>query len=163
MDSVAELSAWKDLVVEGSLTGGARNEIYRGQLHGQEVVIDRSTRCEESLRWELDLLDPLYANGCHVPEIVPAGDSPRRVHGRDAPLDSSGAARRELYRAVQCTEGWPKRTDAESARKPLRAPTRGNDVDIGEIPGALAKWKMHLQGRFDRRGRQCTARTFRQP
>ena len=147
MDCMADLSAWRGLIVEGSLTGGARNEIYRGQLHGQEVVIHRSTRCEESLRWELDLLKHLHANGCHVPEIVPADDGRRHVngwrvqefiHGRHATHDDAAAVRRELARVHQCTADWSQRPDAASARSLLSAPAGTNDVGLEGLPGALA-------------------------
>lgn len=148
MDSVAVLSAWRGHVVEGPLTGGSRNEVYRGQLHGQEVVIRRSARSEELLCWELDLLEHLHANGCHVPAIFPADGGRRHVngwhiqefiHGRHATHDDAAAVRRELARVHQCTEGWSQRPDAASARSLLSAPAGTNDVGLEGLPGALAE------------------------
>lgn len=148
MESGTDFDAWKGLIVEGSLTGGARNEVYRGRLNDQEVVIRRSDRSEDSLRWELDLLDYLLTRRCRVPRTIPADDGRRHVngwhvqnfvHGRHAAGDDVAAIRAELVRVHKCTTEWPQRPNTASAKTLLSAPTETNDVDLEAMSSALAE------------------------
>jgi Ser/Thr protein kinase RdoA (MazF antagonist) len=66
-----DISAWSGLVLEAPLTGGHRNEVWRGSFRGHAVAIRRSRRSSISLAWELDVITRLDRHGFHVPVPLP--------------------------------------------------------------------------------------------
>jgi Ser/Thr protein kinase RdoA (MazF antagonist) len=63
----AGFDAWEGLAVGSLLDGGHRNEVWEGSIGDRPVAIRRSRRSEDSLAWELDLLQKLDRRGFVVP------------------------------------------------------------------------------------------------
>jgi putative phosphotransferase enzyme family len=141
----AVLEAWSGLAQGPPLPGGNRNEVLAGSIAGRQVVIRHSSRGEESLHWEFDLLSHLRSRGCLVPELIPADDG--RLHlsgwhvqellpGRPATCEDGSAVRKALARVHELTRSWAQRPGAVSASKLLTA-WHGGDIDLSAMPDPL--------------------------
>jgi len=64
------LAAWPSLVIDRPITEGARSSVWRGSINGESVAVRRSNRSEESLDWELALMQDLDAAGFLVPTPI---------------------------------------------------------------------------------------------
>jgi Ser/Thr protein kinase RdoA (MazF antagonist) len=141
------MAEWPDLELLDQMTGGHRNPVYRGRYQGRDVVVRRSGRPDDSLAWELDLLDHLATNGLRVPRTVPAADGRRHVGPvlvqeflpggpprTEADWRNVLAVLADLHELGQ---GWPQRPGFASARSLLTEPT-GGDVDLDAMPADAA-------------------------
>ena len=76
-----DTSAWPALEAQIQIAEGNRNEVWRGFLRVVPVSIRQSRRDEQSLEWELDLIEFLSAQGFRVPTVVRSADGRRHVNG----------------------------------------------------------------------------------
>ncbi len=142
-----DVGAWPGLDLIAPVTGGSRNQVWRGRLDGEVVAVRRSRRPEASLAWELDLLERLDAIGFRVPTTVPGDDGRRSVGGvvvqtwLDGRPPSSRAdwasVAHELRRLHADTAGYRQRPGCSSVRD-LKAVRRSVDADLDAIPPAVA-------------------------
>lgn len=70
-------AAWSGLEVGERIGGGNRNQVWAGTLGERRVVVRRSRRSPESLKWELELLVRLGREGFGVP--VPIATDARKL------------------------------------------------------------------------------------
>lgn len=141
--SPPDVRAWSGLELVRPLTGGARNRSFlarRGELY---YVVRTSRRLEDSLAWELDLLDALDEGGFAVPRAIATDDGRRHDEGvllqpfchGDPPRDQRDWQRvvTELRAIHACTADWAQRPGFASARQLLHQPA-GGDVRLDWMP-----------------------------
>jgi Ser/Thr protein kinase RdoA (MazF antagonist) len=121
---LSQLRAWPGLELGERLAGGHRNEVWSGRLRGDRVIVRRSSRTPDSLRWELDLLSQLSDIGFGVADPVPAEDGALAVDGV----------------VVQCWVGGRPPTDPADWRLVADELQRLHSltVDIAQRPGCCA-------------------------
>jgi Ser/Thr protein kinase RdoA (MazF antagonist) len=67
---VLDMTAWTGVKIDGPVSGGSRNEVWRGTSQEGAVAVRRSRRSPDSLEWELDLMASLDEAGFVVPVPV---------------------------------------------------------------------------------------------
>jgi hypothetical protein len=98
------VSAWQGLELEQRIAEGNRNEVWRGSLSGRPVSIRRSRRDENSLNWELDLIDHLASSGFTVPTVIESTDA-ERVKGDETTSYADWMSASRLGSLIQATSG----------------------------------------------------------
>ncbi|MEH6793056.1 MAG: phosphotransferase [Rhodococcus sp. (in: high G+C Gram-positive bacteria)] len=139
-------SRWPGLVVDGPLSGGARNDIWSGHLDGIRVVIRRSRRTPDSRSWEWHLLRHLHECGIHVPVLVPSSAGEWDVDGWHVyefvkgshPEPEDPRITDALAEVHAVTEGWPQRPGSASSID-LPKLLGGGDVDLTALPTGLTQ------------------------
>lgn len=76
-----DVDPWRGLSLVGPVTGGHRNEVWRGRLGDHPVAVRRSRRSPESLEWELDLIEHLHRHGLRTAPAIAADDGRRHAGG----------------------------------------------------------------------------------
>ena len=136
-------TAWTGLVVDERVGGGNRNEVRVGVLGDRRVVVRRSRRSPDSLRWELELLVRLAGEGFGVPVPIATDTGALSadgvvvqpwVEGREpsSPADWESVARelRWLHAVGVDVVQWP----GCSVVTALGPDSRSVDADLAAMP-----------------------------
>jgi Ser/Thr protein kinase RdoA (MazF antagonist) len=145
---LGDLGEFGDVELGAVLTEGARNEVVAVRVDRLAAVARRSRRGEESLDWELDLLEFLAACDIVVPRPIRTAAGARRIGTlslftwidghQPATTAEWEAVRDELRRIHRLTVGWPQRPGFASAAD-LLTMQAGGDVDLGSMPPAAVE------------------------
>jgi Ser/Thr protein kinase RdoA (MazF antagonist) len=73
--------AWRRLRLTEPVRSGNRNEVWTGELGGEQVAVRTSRRRPESLAWEFDVLARAADADVGVAAPIPADDGRRSVDG----------------------------------------------------------------------------------
>lgn len=137
------LAAWTGLRLIERIEEGNRNEVWRGEIDGMAIAVRRSRRADDSLDWELDLIEALAREGFTVPTVVTTDDGQRSADGRivqrwieghpPTTSDHWHAVASTLQRLHQTETGLGQRPGC----KPVTELTRTDhsvDADLAAIP-----------------------------
>jgi aminoglycoside phosphotransferase (APT) family kinase protein len=142
-----DLAAWGDVIVLGSVQGGARNDLVRVEVNGRRCIARRGTRLGETLEWEVELLLALHERGIGVPKLVAAEDGRlsvgpvivmEAVEGSPLPERRWPEVAAALRRVHAATTAWPQRPGFVSSADLLTI-DRGGDVDLAAMPSDAAE------------------------
>lgn len=151
---------WRGVELVRRLAGGARSEVFLARRGERYVVVRRSRRCAAALRWEIELVEHLHANGVSVPVPLASDDGRQQVGGVVVSPFVEGRPPHDLrdWRRVaavlgevhELTRGRAQRPGFASARRLLRV-GRGGDVDLDRMPvqavaAVRAAWRPVLVG-----------------
>ncbi len=131
------------------MSGGSRSTVFAGRLRGSSVVVRLSRRSEQSLEWELVVMERLRAGGLATPEVVPTHDDRRQangvsilgfVEGRQPSSTPDWKRVAEYLTALHdIGRGTEQRPGFRSARE-LLEDVQGGDVDLGAMPVDAVNW-----------------------
>ncbi len=147
MMSASGVAAWSGLRLVERIEQGNRNEVWRGELDGSPVAMRQSRRADDSLDWELDLIEALDRERFTVATVVLADDGRRHVDGRVVQrwIDGHEPASPSDWQAVASTLQRLHRTDLGLAQRPgcmavteLGRHDRSVDADLAALPDDVA-------------------------
>lgn len=140
---IAALSAWGDVELGDAMSGGNRSTVFAARLRGSSVAVRRSRRSEQSLGWELAVMERLRAGGLATPEVVPTHDGRLQadrvcilhfVEGRQPNSTSDWERVAEYLTALHdLGRGTEQRPGFLSARDLLEE-DHGGDVNLRAMP-----------------------------
>lgn len=138
-----ELSAWPGLELQGLLSEGPRQRLWRARQSGRPLVIHQSQRDGAALDWELHLRVRIGTEGVLSPTIQPTARRhlrEGRVYVEEFVEGAAPRTRRDATEALstvdrlhQLTVGHHQRPGFLSTRALLEADC-GGDVDLTDVP-----------------------------
>ena len=143
----ADLSPWPRLELVEPVDEGSRNEVWRATIDDQAVAVRRSRRSEESLAWELDLIEQLAAGGLRVAKVISTSDGRRHHHGvvvqrwlegRPPESEADWALVADALRAVHDLGRDRRQRPGCVAVAELNAGSRSVDADMSQLPREVA-------------------------
>ena len=147
-DRLPEVSAWPGLELQGLLSKGPRQRLWRARRNGASLVIHQSQRGGAALDWELQLRVRLAAEGVLSPTVQPTAQGhlrEGRVYVEEFVEGAAPRTRRdtkEVFSSVrrlhQLTGGHLQRPGFLSTRALLEADC-GGDVDLADVPQEI-RW-----------------------
>jgi Ser/Thr protein kinase RdoA (MazF antagonist) len=154
---VIDLTAWTGVELHERLSGGTRNEVWRGTSIDGQVVVRRSRRTAESLAWELDLMAELDAAGFVVPVPIKTDDGrvssagvtvQRWIEGRPpSSIDDWRLVADELLRVHRVTRGRPQRPGCVVTTELTRV-RRSVDASMALVPERVATELLEVFAEF---------------
>lgn len=139
----ATLAVWGDVELGEAMSGGNRSTVYAGRLRGSPVVVRRSRQPEQSLEWELTVMERVRADGLATPEVVPTQAGHLQadgvsifgfVDGRQPTSTSDWNRVAEYLTALHHVgRGTAQRPGFRSARALLEE-DQGGDVNLRAMP-----------------------------
>ena len=147
-DRLPEVAAWPRLELQGLLSEGPRQRLWRARRNGVSLVIHQSQREGAALDWELQLRVKLAAEGVLSPTVQPTAQGHLRrgrVYVEEFVEGTAPRTRRDtkevfstVRRLHQLTGGHLQRPGFLSTRALLEADC-GGDVDLTAMPQEI-RW-----------------------
>lgn len=156
--SPSDINAWGGLRLLEPVQGGHRNDVWQAKLGDRLVAVRRSGRSEESLAWEINLLDFLAGHDFVVPKVVNAEDGRLSVDGivvqewlagrPPSTKDDWFQVAGELQRLHRLTVGYEQRPGCAAVHR-LRHQRRSVDADLDALPNGVADELLTIFESFD--------------